>query len=179
MRIQKISDGVVTVFLSEEDVKGLGEKDADELKEAVFGIISGACGGLLPCRGKEECEITLDPGYTVTVKAKKRKSPQKPAKKTVFCFDGGKALHTACVFLQSKGVKNGTLLREGAGENAAYYLITEVDDGGDPLWLSSVSELCSGVFTDKNAFLYYICEHGRVIIEKNAVFDIANSEKTW
>jgi len=179
MKIQRISDNIITAFLSDTEVCDLGCKDEAELRAAVLHIIACAAGAEPGFRfSEDDCEITKEDGYLITVKAKKRRQNKKTAK-TVLCFDNGAALHSACVYLCDKNIRESSLLCEGRGADKTYYLIIEYGAEPDPLWLSSVSELCFAVHTDKKAFLYYIYEHCGTILEKNAVFDIANSEKTW
>ena len=179
MKIQRISDFITAAFLSDAEVNDLGCGSEAELKEAVLRIIACAAGEKSGfCFSKDDCEITKEDGYMITVRAKKRRQSKKTTK-TALCFDGGEALHSACVYLSDKNILSSSLLCEGRGADKTYYLLIEHETEPDPLWLASVSELCFGVHTDKPAFFYYIYEHCRTILEKNAVFDIANSDKTW
>ena len=102
----------------------------------------------------------------------------------LFIFIAVKALFTACEYLLNFDISESELRTEGDGREKTYYLIVEYKDSGamldgKPYWLLSVSELCSYVQTDKTSFFYYIFEHCTPVIEKNAVFDIAKSEKKW
>ena len=179
MKLYKISDIEVLAFLSKEDINDVGAKDEEELKDAVLRIVQSAAGsGLGFYHPAADCEITEEKGYMITLTAKKKKQ-RKENRKTVLCFDSGDALYTACVFLSDKNITESSLLCEGKGGVKTYYLILEYENTPDTLRLDAVSELCSSVYIDKNAFLYYIYEHSYTLIEKNAVYDIANSKKTW
>ena len=175
MKLEKISDSLISAYMSKDDLTNLG-LTADGAASAADIIIGAAVSEFGFSYRSNECEVTAEPGAVVTVRAKIRHTQSKTA---ILCFDNGKALFDACVFLQDKSVISSRLLGEGDGINKTYYLIIDFRAEGDPLWLFSVSELAEHAYHEKNAFFYYICEHCSVLIEKNAVNVIANSDKTW
>lgn len=175
MRLEKISDSFISAYMSKDDLTNLG-LTADDAASAADIIIGAALSEFGFSYRRNECEITAEPGVTVTVRAKKRHTQSKTA---ILCFGDGKALYDACVFLQDKSIISSRLLCEGDGADKTYYLIIDYRAEGDPLWLSSVSELAEHSYHEKNAFFCYIIEHSCTVIEKNALNVIANSDKTW
>lgn len=175
MKLEKISDNAVTAYISKDEMAKLGITK-DNAKDAAD-IIIGAAAVQLGCSFDfGEYDVTSDAAFAVTVRAKKKNAPLNTA---ILCFDDGGALYRACVFLRGKNVRSSRLLREGTGKDLTYYLLIEYQGTGDPLWLSSVSELADRSYHEKNAFFYYICEHCETVFEKNALNLIANSDKTW
>ena len=184
MRLEKISRYEIKAYLSADDIKELGIRDAARLDRGAADVILGIAGAELDfgCE-KSNCEIYAEAdgdGYILTIKAPCAAADGKALHECVLCFDDGSALKAACVFLSGADIPYSELRAEGG----SYYLIvkygqngTELD--GRPYRLCSVSELCSSVHTDKNAFFYYISEHSYTLIEKNAVYDIAKNEKKW
>ena len=175
MKLEKISDNAVSAYISKDEMAKLGVTDICDVS-ALTDVIIGAAAVQFGCGlDRSECEVTSEPGLTVTVRAKKRRPPVKTA---ILCFDDGRALYDAAVFLCDKCVISSRLMR-GRGGDRTYYLILEYRADGEPLWLSAVSELAVCAYREKNSFFYYISEHCDAVFEKNAINVIANSDKTW
>ena len=184
MRLERISAHEIKAYLSQQDLNELGIKDSASLDGGAAEIILGVARAELDfCCEKNNCEIFMQSckdGCTLTLKSPDNKK-KKFMHKSVLCFDEYGALYIACIYLNNFKIRYSELRKE---DDKTYYLVIEYDDetdqlDGKPYWLSSVSELCSSVHTDKNAFFYYICEHSIPVIEKNAVYHIAKSEKKW
>lgn len=188
MRLERISANEIKAYLSPDDLDELGIKDASRLDRGTAELILGIAKAELDFKyEKNNCEIYSEPcgkGYALTIKASAVRGRAEPPHECVLCFDSEKTLYNACVFLRRFALDSSELREEGEGRDKTYYLILKYGEigpliDGKPYWLISVSELCRAVFADKNAFFYYISEHSACIIEKNAVFDIANREKKW
>ena len=188
MRLQKISKYEIKAYLTQDDLEQLGIKDAARLDCGAADLILNIARTELDfVYEKNNCEIYSEvcgEGCTLTVKASGDDKRYSQTHKCVLCFDSRETLYTACLFLSNFKIPNSELRSEGGECKKTYYLIIEYDDDGPqldkkPYWLSSVSELCCYLHTDKNAFFYYISEHSKPLLQKNAVNDIAKSEKKW
>lgn len=184
MRLERISSYEIRAYLSEEDIKELGIKDASRLdRGAAETILCIARSELDFAYENNNCEIYSrrhGDGYMLTLKASPECKSVLSEHESVLCFDDKAALKAACAYL----IRPDILCSELRSEGNIYYLLIKYrcDEpalDGRPYWLSSVSELCFCVHNDKNAFFYYISEHSELVLEKNAVYDIANSDKKW
>ena len=183
MKTEREGDHKLNVYLTEEDAAELGvigtDMPEDDLADAVS-VIVGTEPGFSYGRG--ECTYSIRRtrgGYTVTVSAKRRDGDA--VGRCALCFDDPAALRPACAFLSALPVISSGLFYED-GADPAYYLTLTYERsggpfGGTPYPLLAVTELCCGFYRDKNAVFDYIFEHCRPLIEKNAVRDIAKSEK--
>ena len=187
MRLERISEYEIKAYLSPDDLIELGIRDASRLDcGAADTILNIAKAELDFFYEKNNCEIfteTRGGGYTLTIKACGGKK-QDNSHTCVLCFDNNDALITACEYLMNFSLHHSELRIEENGCEKTYYLIIkygkeEPELDGKPFWLTSVSELCFCFQTDNNAFFYYISEHSVPLLQKNAVFDIAKSEKKW
>ena len=187
MRLERISEFEIKAYLSEDDLSELGIRDASRLDcGAADMILNIAKTELDFLYEKNNCEIFAEArgeGYTLTIVACGSKSSALPHT-CVLCFDNEDALKAACEYLMNFSIRQSELRAEENGREKTYYLLIKYGAGepeldGKPFWLSSVSELCFCSQTDKNAFFYYISEHSAPLLQKNAVFDIAKSEKKW
>ena len=185
MRLERISQNEIKAYLSYEDIEELGIKDATRLDRKETDVILSIAKAELDfdCE-RSSCEIYAEShcgGYTLTLTAHRTENRSKEHE-CILCFDDEKSLYTACAYLRNFSIISSDLYVE-SGRTKTYYLVINYGDGhgfdGKPYWLFCVSELSDSVHTDKTAFFYYISEHCTLTIQKNAVFDIANSEKKW
>lgn len=186
MRLERISHNEIKAYLTHEDIEELGIKDVSRLdgKEAdvILGIAKAELG--FDCE-RSGCEIFAETHggvCTLTVTAYKAEN-RAEEHECILCFDNEHELYTACVYLKNFGISDSDLYVED-GRRKTYYLIVKYGGkepalDGRPYWLCCVSELCESVHTDKAAFFYYISEHCMLTMQKNAVYDIAKSEKKW
>ncbi|MBQ7700757.1 MAG: hypothetical protein IJT49_10525 [Clostridia bacterium] len=188
MRLQRISAYEIKAYLTQDDLVRLGIKDAARLDCGAADLILNIARSELDfAYEKNNCEIyteTCGDGYTLTVKASGEEKRRSQTHKCVLCFDSYETLKCACLFLRNFDIQYSELRSEGDERAKTYYLLMEYGENGPqldnkPYFLSSVSELCCSVHTDKTAFFYYISEHSAPLIQKNAVYDIAKSEKKW
>ena len=186
MRLEKISEKKIKAYLTYEDIEELGIKNVMQLDRREADVILSIAKAELgfDCE-RSCCEIYAEShsgGCTLTLSSHNSEK-QKKEHECVLCFEDEKALYTACVYLLDFNIRYSDLRVED-GRGKTYYLTLKYKDegpvlDGKPYWLCCVSELCDVIHTDKPAFFYYICEHCTLTLQKNAVYDIAKSEKKW